>query len=221
MLKAMIFDLDGTLADTIDDICASLNRMLVLHGFPTLNREGTLQNINNGPYELVRRSLPCSARDDEAFVSRCLAEYDGFYGEHYMCDTRPYPGVHEALAALEERGVKLAVLSNKQDAYVKKIIATLFADIGFCEVRGVDELPPKPDPTAALLIADKLGAEPGEVAFVGDSHVDMLTARNAKMYPVGVCWGYRSEQVLIENGACTLCHEASELALFGDEIDKL
>ncbi len=217
MLKAVIFDLDGTLADTIDDIGASLNRMLALHGFPVLSRDGVIRNINHGPYELVKRSLPCELRDDETLVRQYLSEYDAFYGEHYMCDTRPYPGIREALARLEGEGLGLAVLSNKQDAYVKKIIATLFPDIGFREIRGVGELPPKPEPTSALLIAEKLGAKPYEVAFVGDSHIDMLTACNAGMYPVGVCWGYRSEQVLTENGARLLCHEPSRLAFLREE----
>lgn len=212
MIRAIIFDLDGTLADTIDDIGYSINQMLALHGFPSLDRNGHLENINRGAVELVRRSLPSDKQSDAEFVTLCLKEYEGFYSVHHMCDTVPYDGIHAALSELNAAGIRLAVLSNKQDCYVKDIISALFGDIIFEAVCGMSDLPAKPDPSSALKIAERLCLRPEEIAFVGDSHIDMQTARNAGMYPVGVCWGYRSKQVLLENGALTLCEAPSDIS---------
>lgn len=214
MFKAVIFDLDGTLADTIDDIGYSINQMLELHGFPKLTRKEHLANINNGAFQLVRRSLPENYRENEDFIRSCLAEYEHFYDAHHMCETVAYDGISDVLTILSKSEVKLAVLSNKQDGYVKDIISTLFPSIKFGAVYGMLDLPAKPDPSSALKIANELKVLPSEVAFVGDSHVDMMTAKNAGMYPIGVSWGYRDEQLLKENGACLICHNARELSEF-------
>lgn len=212
MIRAVIFDLDGTLADTIDDIGYSINQMLALHSFPLLDRNGHLGNINHGAVELVRRSLPANKQSDAELVALCLKEYESFYSVHHMCDTVLYDGIHAALSELSADGILLAVLSNKQDGYVKDIISALFGDIDFKAVCGMSDLPAKPDPSSALKIAEKLCLKPDEIAFVGDSHVDMQTARNAGMYPIGVSWGYRSKQILLENGALTICETPSDIS---------
>jgi len=212
MIRGFIFDLDGTLADTIDDIGWSINCMLADRGFPTLVREEHLAHINNGAYKLVERSIPEIYRGDESFVRACLRDYESYYSRHYDIETYAYPGVGEAIASLSKMGYALGVLSNKQDAYVKSIIKKLFGDISFALVCGqVESLPTKPDPTAALLMAKKMGLSPSETAFVGDSPVDIATAKNAGMYPVGVAWGYRSAESLRDEGARRLVYDGSEL----------
>lgn len=212
MIKALIFDLDGTLADTIDDIGWAVNRMLEARGFPTLERKDHLANINNGAFKLIQRSIPENYREDEDFVRSCLREYESFYSVHYDVETYAYSGISEALSRLSEDGYLLSVLSNKQDAYVKSIVEKLFPDIAFVCVCGQTELPTKPDPTAALIIAEKMGLQPSEIAFVGDSQVDITTAKNAGMYPVGVSWGYRPEEALASEGARLIVAEGKELS---------
>ena len=201
MIKALIFDLDGTLADTIDDIGWAVNRMLSENGFPTLERADHLANINNGAFQLIRRSLPEQYREDEPFVRARLKEYEKWYSEHYAVDTYAYEGVKESLSALAEKGYKLSILSNKQDTYVKSIAEKIFTDIPFTCARGQSDLPTKPNPTSALMIAEKMGVLPCETAFIGDSQVDITTAKNAGMHPVGVNWGYRPAELLISEGA--------------------
>ena len=212
MVRGFIFDLDGTLADTIDDIGWAVNRMLEARGFPTLCRADHLANINNGAFKLVQRSIPENYRTDEDFVRRCLREYESFYSVHYDVETYAYAGVFDALSLLAEGGYPLAVLSNKQDAYVKSIVKKLFPDIPFICVCGQTELPTKPDPTAALIIEEKMGLNPYEIAFVGDSQVDIITARNAGMYPVGVAWGYRPAEALTAEGAKVIITDGKEIS---------
>lgn len=212
MVKALIFDLDGTLADTIDDIGWAVNRMLESRGFPTLERKDHLANINNGAFKLIQRSIPENYRSDEAFVRSCLTEYESFYSVHYDVETYAYCGVAEALASLAENGYKLAVLSNKQDAYVKSIVKKIFPQIPFICACGQTELPTKPDPTSAIMIAERMGLAPNEIAFVGDSQVDIKTAVNAGMYPVGVAWGYRPPETLIAEGATVIVSKGEDLS---------
>lgn len=201
MIKGFIFDLDGTLADTIDDIGWAVNRMLSSHGFPLLERKDHLANINNGAFQLIRRSLPEEHRESEDFVRSCLSEYEAKYAEHYIIDTYAYAGIPEILCKLSHAGYSLAVLSNKQDKFVKDIVSELFPNIPFAEARGQTELPTKPNPTSALVLAEKMNLAPKEIAFVGDSQVDIRTAINAGMYPVGVTWGYRPKELLVAEGA--------------------
>ena len=217
MIKALIFDLDGTLADTIDDIGWAVNRMLEDYGFPMLRRADHLANINNGAFKLIQRSIPENYRVDEDFVRRCLRSYESYYSVHYDVETYAYNGVREALSALSRRGYLLSVLSNKQDAYVKNIVDKIFFDIPFVCAQGQTELPTKPDPTAPLLIAERMGLSPTEIAFVGDSQVDILTAKNAGMYPVGVSWGYRPAELLIAEGARVIAEDGQALALLPEK----
>ena len=218
MIRGFIFDLDGTLADTIDDIGWSVNRMLEGRGFPLLQRADHLANINNGAFRLIQRSIPENYRADEEFVRGCLREYESFYSTHHDVDTYAYDGVSEALKRLSSEGYLLSVLSNKQDAYVKSIVKKLFPDVHFVCTCGQTELPTKPDPTSAFVIAEKMGLSPDEVAFVGDSQVDIMTAKNAGMYPVGVAWGYRPAETLVSEGAKVIINDGKELALLSEKV---
>jgi len=212
MIKSLIFDLDGTLADTITDIRDGLNGMLTEYGFPLVTTEQTLSNINNGALELVRRSLPEQRRSDDGFVKKAKQVYEKYYSECYNCKTTEYKGCSEALNELALQGISLNVLSNKQDFFVKKIIKKLFYDVRFDFVIGQSELfPTKPDPSSTLHILSSLGVKPSEAVFVGDSNVDMITAKNASVAAVGVAWGYRSRDILLENGAKIIIDTPYEL----------
>ncbi len=202
MIRNIIFDLDGTLADTILDIRSGLNGMLTEYGFSTVTKEQTLANINNGALELVRRSLPEKYRCDDSFVKDAKLVYEKYYSICYNDLTAEYSGCNDALKKLACHGVSLSVLSNKQDEFVKKIVQKLFPDIPFKFVFGQsDKFPTKPDPSSILYILDELSIPASETALIGDSNVDILTAKNAHVLPIGVSWGYRNKDILLECGA--------------------
>ena len=212
MIKSIIFDLDGTLANTIEDITDGLNGMLNELGFSTVTVAQTLENINNGALELVRRSLPEDKRDD-GFARYAKTVYEKYYAKCYNCKTYADKGVTEALKELALQGITLCVLSNKQDPFVKEIVKKLFADVPFAYVCGQsDRFPTKPDPTSVNYIMSKLGVSPDECAFVGDSGVDIKTAKNASLHPVGVSWGYRSVDVLNDEGAALIINNTASLS---------
>jgi phosphoglycolate phosphatase len=213
VIKLVIFDLDGTLADTILDIRDGLNGMLYEYGFPLVNKEQTLSYINNGALELVRRSLPKEYQKDEDFVKSAKRVYERYYSQCYNNKTKEYKGCSDALKSLANCGLRLAVLSNKQDEFVKKIVSKLFVDVPFEFVLGQSEkFPTKPDPASIHYIISELGVSAEETVLVGDSNVDMLTAKNADIIPIGVSWGYRPKEVLIELGAIHVLESPSEIA---------
>ena len=199
---AVILDLDGTLAYTIDDIHTAIVRMLERLGYETRTKDEVLSFINNGARFLISRSLPKDAQDSEMIVDTALALYEEEYSRCYAEKTHAYDGLEEALSLLKrETRVKLAVLSNKQDKFVKEIVKKLFPEDLFEMVCGLNKMPPKPDPTSILHIAKKLGVKPQNCILVGDSDVDIRTAKNAEITSVGVSWGYRDASVLEETGA--------------------
>jgi phosphoglycolate phosphatase len=211
--SAAIFDLDGTLCDTIGDLRTSMNEMLRTVGFPEVSRETVIASINNGAREFVRGCLPEPVQQDEDKLDRCLAIYKECYSRHYLDTTYAYVGMTELIAELRAAGFRLGVLSNKHDTMVKAIIYKLFGDDAFDDyaVWGQAFLPHKPDPAAAYYLAGVLHVRPDEVAFIGDSHIDISTALNAGMFPVGVSWGYRPAELLIETGAKAICNTPGEL----------
>lgn len=212
--SAAIFDLDGTLCDTIGDLHTSMNEMLCTVGLPQVSRETVLASINNGARELVRGCLPEELQRDEQTLDRCLAIYKECYARHYLDTTYAYSGMPELVADLRAAGYRLGVLSNKHDEMVKTIISKVYGDDAFDDYAvwgGSSMFPLKPDPAAAFYIAGTLRARPDQTAFIGDSHVDIATAINAGMFPVGVSWGYRSAQVLRDAGAKAVCSSIDEL----------
>ena len=209
---AVILDLDGTLAYTIDDIHTAIVKMLERMGYETRAQEETLSFINNGARHLVRCSLPTEVQDSELIVDTALAVYEEEYSKCYTEKTVAYDGIVESLVELKnDAKVKLAVLSNKQDKFVKDIIKKLFPDNLFDVVQGLSKLPPKPDPSSLLAISKKLGVKVQNCFLVGDSDVDIKTAKNAEMASVGVEWGYRSVEVLKEAGANYIAENPSRL----------
>jgi phosphoglycolate phosphatase len=209
-LKLLIFDLDGTIADTIYSIRDGVNIAMKKYGLPTKTYEDVRKAIGNGARLLVKRCLPEEKQTDERFVTEVFEVYDKAYGETYANVDGCYAGMSEVMHTLHSRGYKLAVLSNKQDHYTKKIIDLLFPDGIVSLAAGQTELPKKPDPTVPLMIARQLGVQPCECAFIGDSEVDVLTAKNAGMKSVACSWGYRPREIL--EGADVIIDTPSTLA---------
>ncbi len=212
MIKAVIFDLDGTIANTISAIREGVNLTMDKYGYPQHSDDDILSFINNGARELIRRAMPAQFRQDEDLVTRVLADYDALYGTVYLHTDRPYDGIPEAISALHARGLKIGVLSNKQDAFVKGLAAQLLPKGTYDTAQGVIHgKPTKPDPYLSNLVADAMGVSPEECVMVGDSDVDIRTAENAGMTHVGVSWGYRNEEFLRERGAKLIAHTPVEL----------
>ena len=190
----VIFDLDGTLADSLGDIASAMNRTLRAHGFPEHPVSAYRTFVGEGVRRLVARALPPGA---EAAQERFLAAYQADYAEHLLDQTRLFPGIARVLDVLAAAGVPVAVLSNKPDAPTRRMVDALCGRWSFRAVVGERPgVPRKPDPASALALADALAAPPDRVALVGDTGVDMLTARAASMRPVGVLWGFRPQEVL-------------------------
>lgn len=200
MYKALIFDLDGTIADTLPAILVALNATMRHFGYPEHDIPALRSFINNGARKLITRAMPESERT-EAQIDAVLTFYDAAYTESYLQTDTTYPGIDTAIAELSARGYRIGVLSNKQDYMVKGLCAQLLpglVEVAYGQRKGY---PTKPDPTVPLAVAAELGAAPHEVAFIGDSDVDIKTALNAGFSPIGVAWGYRPAQLLREIGA--------------------
>lgn len=212
MQKAIIFDFDGTIANTISAIREGVNLTMEKYGYPQHTDGDVLTFINNGARMLIKRAMPAGLRDDEELVTRVLADYDGFYGTVYHHTDTAYDGVIEAICELHRRGWKIAVLSNKQDLFVKRLCEQILPE-GICEVAmGVAAgQPTKPDARLTQALLDRLGVSPEHCVLVGDSDIDFLTAQNAGLLHVGVTWGFRSEEFLREKGVKHLAHTPQEL----------
>jgi len=211
-IKAAIFDLDGTLVDSLADIGGAMNHALEHHGLPAHPIDAYRQFVGEGVHRLAEKALPPARQDLKEPV---LAEYRRYYAEHLLHATKPYPGIEALLDALSARGVKLAVLSNKPDPATRTLVQHFFSRWPLVAVYGERPgVPRKPDPTAALEIAKAAGAAPSECMFIGDSAIDMRTATAAGMLPVAVLWGLRERAELEENGARALVtHPEQILAL--------
>ncbi|MDR2885863.1 MAG: HAD family hydrolase [Rikenellaceae bacterium] len=209
--KAVLFDLDGTLVDSIADIADAMNDALGRLGYPRHDYPAYKLMVGNGLRNLAERCLPETARDPET-IERCLAMMKDRYRDHSTEKTRPYDGIPELLDALTARGLKMAVLSNKADHLTQAICAGLLGGWHFETVLGQsDRFPLKPDPASALHVASVLGVQPAEILYLGDTGVDMHTATAAGMYPVGATWGFRTAAELAENGARTIIDHPGQM----------
>lgn len=207
--NAAIFDLDGTLLNTLGDLNAAVNAGLNGHGYPSITVEQTRERVGNGIRSLMQRSLPEST--DDATIDACLTDFRAYYEAHLHDLTHPYEGIPALVQSLHKLGIKTAVLSNKYDPASKQLIAHFFPgliDLTFGERPGV---PRKPDPTSVNEAMSLLGVTPEETLYIGDSGVDMQTAKNAGLTAAGVTWGFRSREVLLESGADVLIDDPSQL----------
>ena len=212
--QLVIFDLDGTLLDTVADLANATNQALEQCGYPTHPVEAYYQFVGNGINKLFARALPAEHSDEEN-VLRIRSLFVPYYNAHNADCSRPYPGVVELLHTLEKKGVKLAVASNKYHEATLKLVHYFFPDIHFAAVYGQrDGVPIKPAPDVVFDILQDTGVSKEETLYVGDSGVDMLTACHAEVESVGVTWGFRSEEELREHKATHVVHGAEEILTF-------
>lgn len=198
MYQAVLFDLDGTLTNTLEDIAFAMNRSLRLHGLPEYPVEAYRYLVGNGARVLARRAVGEHAELAESVQQT----YQAYYQEHSLERTRPYDGVPELLQALQARGVKLCVFSNKPHADTCRVVQHYFPQVDFAVVRGqMEGVPVKPDPAGALAAAEQMNVAPEDVLYLGDTDVDMHCALRAGMHPVGAAWGFRDARELQEAGA--------------------
>ena len=199
--KAVIFDLDGTLLDTLEDIADAANHVLLQKGFPTHRIDAYRYFVGDGVNILFSRVLPEQKQNDD-LVAECVAAFREAYGYYWNVKTKPYDGIPDMLDSLTARGFRLAVLSNKPDDFAKKCVKELLSEWQFEVVFGSqDGIPRKPHPEGALRIANLIDTKPGHILYLGDTFIDMRTAVAAGMFPVGALWGFRSAEELRNAGA--------------------
>ncbi len=209
--KAILFDLDGTLLDTLEDIGRAMNHILKERGFPVHKMDAYRYFVGEGAAILVTRTLPEKDRN-EGTIGECLDAFKKYYASNWQVKTRPYDGVPEMLDALAARDFKLVILSNKPQEFTRLCVEELLSKWNFDLVFGMrNSVPPKPDPAGALEAAEGLRLLPSDFLYVGDTAIDMKTAISAGMFPVGALWGFRTREELIENGAEALIKHPLEL----------
>ena len=199
--KLAIFDLDGTLLDTLGDLASACNYVLQHNGYPTHPLDSYRYRVGGGINKLIERALPDAVRSAR-YAAELRPEFIARYREHLSDRTRPYPGIPELLERLESEGILLAVASNKYHEGTRKLVEHFFADRQFLRVSGQrDGVPVKPDPAIVLEILEASGLDAQDAFFIGDSDVDMFTAANAHVESIGVEWGFRPRTELIAAGA--------------------
>ena len=207
--KAVLFDMDGTLLDTLEDLCDSTNHALAQMGYPLRGIEEIRRFIGNGAEKQIRRAVPEGT--SEGKIMETLAAFRAYYQDHCQIKTKVYDGLLDVLSELKEKGVKMAVVSNKPDAAVKKLSREYFGDRLDFAVGPSDGVRCKPYPDMAEEALKALGVEKKDAVFVGDSEVDVQTGLNAGLDVIAVSWGFRSRKVVIEAGAKMIADDASEL----------
>ncbi len=211
MYKCAAFDLDGTLVNSLCDLGDSVNRVLEHHGLPTHSYESYKYFVGNGRAKLIERAMGAAAENVE-LLDAVTREYDELYALHCLDKTRPYPGLPEAIAKLKASGVKLTVLSNKPDEFVDKMLIALFPGLEFDLSWGKKAAyAPKPDPASLLAQLTEIGEDKDDCIYIGDSGVDVITARNSGVDFCGVLWGFRGESELRAEGAKICVNTAAEL----------
>jgi len=209
--RAVVFDLDGTLLDTLEDLADALNRVMETMHLPTHPTEAYRRFVGNGATMLVSRALPPDRRN-EPLMAQCLEAFREEYGRNWNTKTRPYSGVPELLDALTAKGIPMAVLTNKPHEFAQLCVQEFLPRWKFVVTLGQrDGIPVKPDPSGPREVVRALGVPASECLYLGDSNVDMETAINADMLPVGASWGFRSTQELLETGAAQVINHPTEL----------
>jgi phosphoglycolate phosphatase len=199
MIKAVIFDLDGTLANTFEDLRSSIDDMRAAFGMGPVSLEQMMSFINASLRGFAEGGLGGTRSEDE--LERAMKIYCDAYAKHYLEKTCIYEGLPELIAKLKENGVRVSIYSNKMAEYVEKIAKKLYGEDTFDVLMGPDGIVPKPDPMGALIAAERMGISPADAAYVGDSVTDMKTGIAAGMHTIGVSWGYTKREDLVAAGA--------------------
>lgn len=218
MIDLVIFDLDGTLVNSLDDLADSVNTVLARHGYPGHGIEEYRRFVGNGTLKLIERALPADQLEED-IIKTVHSEFSELYSANCLNKTAPYDGIAQVVEIIRAKNIKTAVASNKTDAFAKKIVTELFGEGMFDMVIGqTDVFPKKPEPDVIFHIMDKLGARPEKTIYVGDSDVDVLTGHNAGLPVCGCCWGFRKREELEKAGADYLLETSYDLVKI---IDKL
>ena len=210
MIKAVIFDLDGTLAYTLPDLTEGMNRARARYGLPPVTRKHLLSFINGTTDQFIRNSFPEGQSDE--YYGKAKEIYLNEYSQCYLHNTTAYDGMAETLSKLRADGLPLAVFTNKDNDHANDIVKKLYGSEVFEEILGTGRFPGKPSPEGALYLAEKFGASPSECVFVGDSDVDAMTAQNAGCRCVLVSWGFRERKLLESFSPSAVVDTAEELA---------
>ena len=214
-MKACIFDLDGTLTDTLESLCYSVNKTLEEMGLAPIPDDKVRLGVGNGARYLMERSLEAAGDAGASRIEEGMPIYSRIFGENCTYHVVPYEGIVPTIQEMKARGMKLAVLSNKPHAQAIDVVETIFGKGTFDEIMGQkDDVPRKPDPTAVFMILEKLGVDVKDCLYIGDSEVDIKTGRNAGVLSVGVEWGFRDRKVLEEAGAEHIVKTADQLLEF-------
>lgn len=215
--KAIIFDLDGTLLDTLSDLTYAVNETLKIRGLPTRTAAEVRRFVGNGAEMLIRRAMPEGTPDED--VKSATAEYKRLYLENQLRETAPYEGIPEMLALLKARGIKTAVVSNKYYRSTKELCDVFFPGLD-CIMGEMEEcgIKRKPAPDMLLKVMDELGVSPEETLYSGDSDVDVLTSRRAGVKCISVTWGFQDEDRLVGAGAEHIARHPSEIITVADSI---
>lgn len=217
MIKAVIFDLDGTLACTLPDLTEGVSRTRARFGRPPITEAEVLKFINGTTHEYIHNCFPDLTGEQMHIAEQTYMEE---YSHCFLDHTYAYEGLTEVVDELKRRGFRLAVFTNKDNLHANAIVKKLYGEDTFEMIIGTGMFPGKPDPTGAVYIAEKLGAAPEETAFIGDSDVDVHTGINAGMVRLDVSWGYRSEDILIAEGAQYMAHTPADIIKIIDEINS-
>lgn len=220
MIKGCIFDLDGTLADTVESIAHAVNQAIVLEGFKARPVEKFNFFAGDGMNKAVERALLDAGDAQLEHLDAGIRKAREIFGKDPLYHVKPYDGMVETLAQLRQRGIRIAVLSNKPHLQAIEVVQNIFGKYCFDQIQGQEEgVPQKPDPTGAFRIAERWGLLPKECLYVGDTNTDMKTADAAGMPKVGVTWGFRPRRELIENGADFLADRPQDLLKIQEEIN--
>ena len=212
MKKLVIFDLDGTLLNTIGDLADAVDYVMRSRNLPEHTNAEYRQMVGGGIKRLVERALPEELKRDEAYVEECVTQFRRYYVDNIDQHTIPYEGIHELLHKLQNDGVMIAVASNKFQQGTDRLVAKFFGDINFIAIEGNREgVPLKPDPAIILNILRKANVEPSEAVMVGDSGIDIRTAIASDVDSIGVSWGFRFAEELYDAGAKNVVTTAEEL----------
>jgi len=205
----VIFDLDGTLLNTLDDLANSINYALETMGFPTHTIDDVRRFVGCGAKELARRASPVGSSED--VIEQVLAQFRAHYSTHSTVLTAPYPGIFDMMDQLKKAGIQQAVVSNKPDAQVRSLCERYFSDYVTLAAGDREGVKRKPEPDAVWMAMEEMGAKKSRTLYVGDSDVDVITARNAEVDCAAVTWGFRSEEELRQAGAVHLFDTAEQL----------
>ena len=211
-LKAVIFDLDGTLTDTLGDLTNSVNYALKECGFPERKKEEIRSFVGNGVRKLVYRSVPDGTAEDIA--EKCLDIFKEYYRDNSLVETKPYNGIVDVLKELENKGIKIAVVTNKMHTAAVDIVEHFFGNLIDFTAGQIDGMAQKPQPDGIYLALEKLGVSKKNAVYVGDSEVDCVTANNAGIPCIGVTWGFRDREVLEAHGAEFIAEKPQEILMY-------